>query len=162
MRALPGGWSAPTLVHADGWRIEGCPVNGPAVAADGQRVAIAWFSAAEDRPRVMVAFSGDGGASFAEPIPVDEAQPLGRVDLALDRDGAVLVSWLGSAPEGAEVRWRRVSADGTRGPPQVAASTSASRSAGVPRIARHDGRLLVAWVEASDPSRLRTSLVPLD
>lgn len=162
IRATTDGWSEPTLVHTDGWRIEGCPVNGPAVAADGQRVAVAWFSAPDARARALVAFSNDGGATFAEPVPVDEAQPLGRVDLVLDRDGAALVSWLGSSADGAEIRWRRVAADGTRGPLRATASTSAGRSAGVPRMVLHDGQLLVAWVEASDPSRLRASLVPLD
>jgi len=41
-----GRWSAPAAVHADGWRIEGCPVNGPSVAASGRRVAVAWFTLA--------------------------------------------------------------------------------------------------------------------
>ena len=36
-------WSAPRPVFQDGWRLNGCPVNGPAVAAAGRRVAVAWF-----------------------------------------------------------------------------------------------------------------------
>src|SRR5581483_9127550 len=41
-RLSGGRWSAPVTVHADGWRIEACPVNGPAVAARGRDVAVAW------------------------------------------------------------------------------------------------------------------------
>ena len=40
----------PRTLAADGWEINGCPVNGPAVAADGAKVAVAWFTAAGDRP----------------------------------------------------------------------------------------------------------------
>ncbi|MFQ5720322.1 MAG: hypothetical protein ACE5IK_12305, partial [Acidobacteriota bacterium] len=44
IRATPDGWSAPVPIHADGWKVPGCPVNGPAVAADAgdpSRVAVA-------------------------------------------------------------------------------------------------------------------------
>jgi hypothetical protein len=64
-------WSDPYLLHDDGWQINGCPVNGPALAADGNRVAAAWFTAPNSRPRVQVAFSDDGGRQFGEPLVVD-------------------------------------------------------------------------------------------
>ena len=37
VRFAGGRWSAPRTLAADGWEINGCPVNGPAVAADGAR-----------------------------------------------------------------------------------------------------------------------------
>jgi len=55
-------WSGPTAVHTDNWQINACPVNGPSIAADGRRVAVAWFTGANDAPRVKVAFSSDAGA----------------------------------------------------------------------------------------------------
>ena len=39
--------------------VEGCPANGPAVAADGSKVAVAWFSSIAETPRVKIAFSQD-------------------------------------------------------------------------------------------------------
>jgi hypothetical protein len=33
VRRVDGRWGAPRAVHDDGWRIDACPVNGPAVAA---------------------------------------------------------------------------------------------------------------------------------
>jgi len=36
----------------DGWKIEGCPVNGPALATASGRVVIAWFGAPGERARV--------------------------------------------------------------------------------------------------------------
>ncbi|HET9529267.1 MAG TPA: sialidase family protein, partial [Blastocatellia bacterium] len=51
VRFSRGRWTEPEIVHGDGWEIEGCPVNGPSVAASGRRVAVAWFTAAKDTPR---------------------------------------------------------------------------------------------------------------
>ena len=124
-------------------------------------MAVAWFTAGAQRPRVAVAFSDDGGASFGALISVDDAEPLGRVDVALDAEGRALVSWMGSTGEGAEIRWRRVAANGESDPAQVVVATTAKRSAGVPRMLRHGEDLLFAWVEDAEPSRLRSALVPL-
>ena len=33
-----GRWEKPQVLHADGWKIAGCPVNGPQLAASGSRV----------------------------------------------------------------------------------------------------------------------------
>src|SRR5262245_35695521 len=48
-----GAWSAPAPVHADGWKIEGCPVNGPSVSAAVGDVWVAWYTAARDTARVL-------------------------------------------------------------------------------------------------------------
>ena len=160
VRATAEGWSEPAMVHDDGWEIHGCPVNGPAVAAEGERVVVAWFSAPESGPRVAVAFSDDAGASFRAPIVVDDVQPLGRVDVALDREGRGLMSWMGFSGEGAEIRWRRVEPGGGVGPVHVVAQTTVARSAGVPRMLRRGEELVFAWVEDVEPSRLRVAAVP--
>lgn len=62
-----GAWSVPNAVQPDNWQINGCPVNGPSITADGRRVAVAWFTGANDAPRVKVAFSTDGGATLVFP-----------------------------------------------------------------------------------------------
>lgn len=46
VRLIDDAWTDPINVHPDGWEISGCPVNGPAVAAQGDRIAVAWFTAA--------------------------------------------------------------------------------------------------------------------
>ena len=40
-RRVGGRWTTGVPVHADEWKIAACPVNGPAVAAAGRRVALA-------------------------------------------------------------------------------------------------------------------------
>ncbi len=72
VRRLDGRWTAPAVLHEDDWHIPACPVNGPAVSAMGDRLAIAWYTAADDVPRVFVAFSEDAGASFGKALRVDD------------------------------------------------------------------------------------------
>jgi hypothetical protein len=161
VRRTGAGWSKPVRVHADNWKIPGCPVNGPALAAAGRHVAVAWFTAAPPNPRVQVAFSEDGGATFGPALLVDGDKPFGRVDLALDANGDALVSWLAAGGEGADLRLRRAGTKGRLGPPLTLATTSAARSSGFPRLVRTGGRLLLAWVDDGEPSRLRAAALPV-
>lgn len=153
-------WSEGTPVHDDGWHIAGCPVNGPAIAADGDRVAVAWFTGAEGTARVKVAFSEDGGVTFGAPVIVDDGDPAGRVDLVL-RDSGAIVSWLErsvvaaaggeDATSTAEVRLRRVGTDGSTGTSFVVTASSAERASGFPRVVEmHDGSMLLAWTDVTD------------
>jgi hypothetical protein len=52
VRQVDGVWSEPALVARDNWVWRACPVNGPSVAALGDAVGVAWFTAANDRPTV--------------------------------------------------------------------------------------------------------------
>lgn len=156
-------WSAPTRLHADGWRLEGCPVNGPALAARGEQVAAAWFTAADGRPRVKAALSTDGGRRFAEPVVVAEGQAKGRVDVVLLDDGTAVVSWLGTQGTQGRVRARAVTRDGRTGAPTtIAPLPSAARRVGFPRLARQADRLYAAWVAPDpDPGRVVLRSAPV-
>ena len=157
VRLVDGKWTAPAPVARDGWRIGGCPTNGPAVAAAGNRAAVAWFTAAGDHPRVQVAFSADAGASFSAPIRVDGGQPVGWTDVLLLDDGRALVSWLERTGEGTgEVRLRVVG-DTAATTPIVVASATSGRTTGIPMIARAGNAVLVAWRDG----RVKTARVPL-
>jgi hypothetical protein len=161
VRRTAAGWSKPVRVGADDWKIPGCPVNGPAIAAAGKQVAVAWFTGAPPSPRVQLAVSKDGGATFGKPILIDAGKPLGRVDLVLDGDDAI-VSWMSLIGDNAVIRLRRVSASGKQGNPVAIAATSAARGSGFPRLAVQGGRLHVAWVEEGDQGRrVRMGSLPL-
>src|SRR3546814_6347875 len=73
-RLEDGAWRTLPAVHADNWKIAGCPVNGPAIAAAGNDAIVAWYSAANDVPKLQVARSTDAGDSFAAPVVVDEGE----------------------------------------------------------------------------------------
>ena len=156
-------WSRATVVHADDWKIDACPVNGPAIAANGDRVAVAWFTAARDSARVYVATSANSGVSFGEPVRVDDGNPVGRVDVELDDRGGALISWMEfTAGQQADVRVRRIDPEGQRGASTVVARTSGARASGFPRMASRANEVLFAWTEAGSPSRIRVARARFD
>ena len=155
VRQAGNDWSTPQAVHADNWEINGCPVNGPSVSAEGQSVAVGWFTGTGGTPHVKVAFSTDGGATFAAPIQVDDGETQGRVDVLLLPDKSALVCWLAGTPEGGEIKVRRVQANGLLGPPAIIAKTDISRSSGFPRMTRLGDQVHFAWTEFGTPSRIR-------
>jgi hypothetical protein len=123
-------------------------VNGPAVAAAGRRVAVAWFTGADKSSRVKVAFSGDAGEAFGRPVAVDDGNPAGRVDVLLLDDGGAMVCWLEKLPEGGAVRVRRVWPDGKFDESVTVAPSGTARSSGFPQMARAGGELVFAWTGA--------------
>lgn len=144
VRQLGDRWSVPEPVFSDNWKVSGCPVNGPAVVADGATVAVAWFAAAENQPTVKVAFSGDAGDSFDAPIRLDNGNPLGRVDLVWLDKNTVLVSWLEKTENSAEIRLQAVTAEGPLGESQAILETSHSRESGFPILAKTGDRLFLS------------------
>jgi hypothetical protein len=160
MRGNDEGWSAPMSVHRDGWHISACPVNGPAIAAKGSAVAVAWFTA-PDQPRIRLAFSDDAGRSFAAPLEVDAGRVAGRVDLLLLDDRRAVVSWLAETASGAEVRAQLWTRTGAVGPPLIVGSSGVDRASGFPRMARARDALLFAWTEGDAAPAVRTAVVRL-
>lgn len=147
--------AAAPVTHApgkDGWKIAGCPVNGPALAADGRRLALAWFSAPEDRPRMSAALSSDGGATWSAPLPLaanpgsDGGKPMGQLALAALPQGFA-VAWLESAQGSTELRFARLDAHGKLEPATSVARLAPGRAAGIPRLVRAADRLALLWVD---------------
>ncbi len=158
VRYVGSSWSVPQPVHADNWQINGCPVNGPSVAANGRDAVVAWYTGVGGTPHVKVAFSTDSGATFGSPIQVDDGETQGRVDVLLLPDKSALVCWLSGTPEGGEIKVRRVEVSGSVGPSAVIAKTDISRSSGFPRMALLGNEVHFAWTEFGKPSRVRTAV----
>ena len=141
-----GKWSSPRPVHRDGWQINACPVNGPAIAVSDDRVAVAWYTAAGDTPIIKVAFSGDSGETFQTPLTLNMRKPLGRVAVVNLPDGSVAVSWLEKkAAGGADLLVRRVWPGGRVGKALLVASADSGRNTGFPKMVYTDNRLFLAW-----------------
>jgi hypothetical protein len=149
VRLRAGRWTTPRAVNADGWRIDGCPVNGPSVAASARRVAVAWFTLERGQtPRVRVAFSRDAGATFAAPFEAADGDPFGHVCVLMLDDGGALVSWIEKTQAGVELRARRVGPDRARGPSITVARAGSARSTGFPRMARAGDKIIFTWTGA--------------
>jgi len=160
-RLVDGVWTPPVTVHADGWRIDACPVNGPAVAAHGSEVAVAWFTA-PDQPRVRLAFSADGGRSFGPPLEVANGKVVGRVDVVLLQDGRAVVSWLAETAHGAVIRAQPYDHAGATDAARDIATSNVARSSGFPQMVKVPGGLLFAWTESGPTPAVRTAFAPIE
>jgi hypothetical protein len=139
-----GQWTDSKAVSEDNWKIAGCPVNGPRLAAFEDQAVIAWFTAADGNPKVKVAFS-NGNNEFDLPIVIDEKQPLGRVDVVmLDKNSAV-VSWLTSKDEKTIIMAAQVNKNGEVSEARIVSETSSSRGSGFPQMEKVGNNIYFAW-----------------
>jgi hypothetical protein len=159
-RLVNGAWTRSASVHDDGWTIDACPINGPAVAARGRDVVVAWFTAKQDQGQAFAAFSRDGGATFGAPVRLDDGSSLGRVAVAMLDEGAAAM-WVEFADGRAELKVRRVDSSGGRSPSQTVAGINRDRASGNARMARRGRELLLAWTEtAGGNSAIKTAIIP--
>jgi len=142
-------WSDPILVHNDGWQIAACPVNGPIMDAIDKTVATAWFTGADNEPKVKIAFSSDEGSTWNEAIVIDQDVPLGRVDVVLANESSAWVSWMTRLEEYAELKLARVSLDGKVLTQETISEIDPSRSTGFPQLTKTKAGLLIAWTDNS-------------
>jgi len=159
VRYTNGRWSQPQALTNDGWEIDGCPINGPAVSANGRNVAVAWFTAPDDKSQVYVLMSADSGKTFGKKIRIDDGNPIGRVDVVSRSSGAAVVSWVERTSQGAQVRVREVAANGTAAAPMNVSGTAGLGSGVFPRMVRSGDDIVVAWTDASKPAQIRTVVV---
>ncbi len=161
VRKVSGKWQEPQAVFQDNWRINGCPVNGPAVDAKGKEVVVAWFAMPEGERQVKVAFSDDAGANFQSPIRIDEGNPEGRVDVILQEDGSALISWLENKEGGQAAVQMAVVRPGMEKSKAVSLTDmSASRSSGFPRIAKLKDKIYLAWTSVEGKkTKVKTAIL---
>jgi hypothetical protein len=150
-RINQGKWTDATAVHDDKWKIDACPVNGPAVAARGTSVAVAWFTAINDEGHAYAAFSPDTGRTWGAPIRLDDGSALGHVDLEMLDDGSAVATWVEFANERSQFRARKVVSSGGRSAAVVLAGQGDARVSGYPRVAKRGTDLVFAWTESSGP-----------
>ncbi len=162
-RFRAGTWTESRPLNQDDWRLAGCPVNGPALAGEGGRVAAAWFTAADNDPRLLVSASPDAGGRFLYPLRLGENRPTGRPAAAILRDGALLAAWIDGA---GGLRLRRVTPEFSLSVETELAAPASVSARGRPRLlvredyagGRESARLLAFWPQAGRPA-LRAAVV---
>ena len=160
-RLVDDEWTPGFAVSDDGWEIAGCPVNGPSISAGHGLVTVAWFTAADEMPRVQAAFSTDSGRSFGNAVDLDSDSPIGRVtSLAFDSRSS-LVAWIAESPDaGARLVALRVGIDGALGQPVTISPIDSGRLAGFPQMARSGDNVVFAWTHVGDrKTSVRTALL---
>ena len=146
-----GSWRRPAPVHADGWVMPACPVNGPDVAALGDAAVVAWYTEAAGAPEVRAAATGDAGGSFAAPVTLDSGRAvLGRVAVALDAQQAWILwqreedggqsLWLSRRSPDLASEYERI---------EVGRPGGEGRATGFPQLALAGGSAYVVWTDVA-------------
>ncbi len=160
VRLQNGTWTNPRSLSSDNWQIAGCPVNGPAVDAAEDKVAVVWFTAPEGEAKVKWAYSNDAGDTFSESIIVDHMKPIGRVDLKIVQD-EVWISWIGIEKGDTKVLLARYDWLGQLIEKHSIGTIAPDRSSGFPRMA-HDGQTtLIGWTKPG-PKKDELELYKID
>ncbi len=160
-RFSDGQWETGSPIADDGWEIAGCPVNGPAIAADGELVAIAWFSAANDRPVVRAVISTNAGKTFKSPVEIASSGASGHVGVAIIDQFSVAVSWVEKDQHGTNaINLRAMTRSGQLGRTSTVGRSTLLRI--YPQMTRSDDKLIMAWTdEISDSSEIVSIEVPI-
>ncbi len=145
-RFRDGQWQAGAPIAEDRWVIRGCPVNGPAIDADADLVAVAWFSAANDRPVVRAAISTSSGRTFKGPVEIASKRASGHVGVAVIDRQSVVVSWVETDKHGTNaINIRSLTTGGTLGPARTVGRSNLVRI--YPQMIRKNDKLVLAWTD---------------
>lgn len=139
-------WQASKSVNKDGWKIAGCPTNGPALAVIGKRAAAIWPTMIADQLQVRAKYLD----STAPAVVLEKgASVLGRPDAAAFAAG-VLVSWLGQSETGVStLKLRLLDARLAKLSEINVAKLSGGRNIGVPKLAVYQDQAVLVWTEAT-------------
>lgn len=152
-----GAWSQPEIVHADGWKVAACPVNGPAIAANGESALIAWPTLADGPMAVRYVLRKDGKTS-----PMHElehgAAVIGRVDVSAAANGGFAISWLGAGKSGSALKLATLDASGKLLGTREVAALEPGRSTGHPRLVWYRDAHYLTWTESLGPGKTRIAI----
>jgi hypothetical protein len=157
-----GRWQTGRTLNNDGWHLDGCPVNGAALAARQNEIAVAWYTGIEEKASLQVAFSDNGGLTFPMVRKIDVAgarvQPIGRPAIVFLGPGDVFVTWLTredgtSRLVAAQIR----SQDSEVHRVEIARGTT--DSLGYPRMQLIGPEAMVSWGGAGETKQVNTALL---
>ena len=157
VRFAGGAWSKPVTMN-DGWKIGGCPVNGPALAALGRRVALAWFTGADNKPMVKLAHSNDSGKTWTTPVVLSDGIPLGRAAAAITADGTTHVAWLDHNDSNGRLLLRKMTKDGALSAAETLTAMKTDRNSGYPRMVADGNAIVYAWTEVNSDRSTRVRI----
>ncbi len=171
LRRFDDQWQVPERLGREGWKSGILAGDLVRFSVSAPALSMAWFTAGDGEPRVLLASSPDAGARWTRSSRVDLGHPVSAPDIALLRDGSQLVAWVEgqgmdqSMPPGILLR-RYSFGGGTVRPAYVIKDETSNFPVG-PRLAvlvDQPGapvELLLAFEQGSASTRLRMLLLGL-
>ena len=153
-RSIDNGvtFEAPTRLSDDGWKIAGCPDDGPAMAADSHGgLHIAWPTFVEgETPRKGIFFASMAeGQAFTPRLRLDSGQAdAAHPQIAADDHGASAVVWDEHAAGARRIVLRRID-KGAAAAPEVFAADGGL----YPVVAAAEGHWVVVWSQLGPDKR---------
>ena len=151
-RMTNGVWSDAKTVHNDGWKIYGCPVNGPSIDAFDETVLAAWFTNANEKPEIKVAISRDGGLTFGRVRKIPSRRPIGHVNIKMLNGQTGIVSWLEWQDNKETLKICKITLNGCR-KPQVITVNSPNGSLNFPKISATSSDFFITWTQPLSDGR---------
>jgi len=164
-------FSAPVPISRDGWAIDACPDDGPAMVVDstgdaGQTVHIVWptvVDATSNDPRGVLFYTStrDGGRTFAArtPIPTLGSAKASHPQIARDASGRLFLAWDES------IKGKRVAAVREIKPGDKVAfgpivTITGEATGQYPVLAATSDNLIAAWTTPGDGIKVARVTVP--
>jgi hypothetical protein len=157
-------FSAPVRVSEDGWAINGCPDDGPAIAAgsDGA-VHIVWPTVVDDpTPRGALFYASTRDGSHFTPrvrVPTLGGPKPSHPQIAVGRDGRVFVAWDEAVSGERVAAAREIRLQSDRAPEFGGVVRLSPASAMYPVLAATDEGLLAVWTSGEDPSHVEVRTI---
>jgi hypothetical protein len=130
------------------------------MVANGDNVAIAWYTAPDNKPQVNISFSNDGGRTFGNLIRLDRGSVIGRTDLIwLDVEN-VLVSWLEEGEGSGKLILKTVNSISGDVVSFKSYAISSSRGSGYPKLAMAKGLIFVVWTKPGENGKIQSEWIP--
>jgi hypothetical protein len=152
-RLIESQWTQPSVLAEEHWKINGCPVNGPAVAAIHHQVAVVYYTESKGKPELKFVLSSNAGEDFSMPTNISSDFPMGRVDITWGDPDHLFISYLQKNHKESDIADIRVacfSSSGQLWRDQKIASTSSARKSGFPILVGNAPDLYIAYTEVSD------------
>ena len=132
-------FSSPVIVSDDKWMLQGCPVSGPSLSADGNgTLKVVWYAAGENAaPGLYFAETRDKGRTFSPRSLVMQATVKGTPAL-VGRNDRVVAIWQGAVGQQPEAKIRELGS----AEPAVSVAANAELPSGV----LSKGKLFVAYI----------------
>ena len=161
-------FTAPVRISEDGWAIDACPDNGPAMAVDASgTVHLTWPTVlGGDNPRGAIFYASTrDGQRFT---PRQQVTTLGGAkpshpQIVVDGRRRVFVGWdeLAAGRQTAALREVRAEASGAATFGSIVTLSSSGESGVYPAFAASGNRVLAAWATGGDRSKVQVRAITM-
>jgi hypothetical protein len=156
-------WTEPRAIHADYWKIYGCPVNGPAITALDSVVAVSWYTEIEGESKTQLKWSIDGGVTYHMPIDIGTDHTLGRVDVELINKDKALVTWMESENKTGEILASIIDLNTKEQQIIHIAKNSPARKSGFPKVLYSKDNIYISYTNAlGKRTSVETAMISLN